>query len=60
MYKKAAIFMFAAAAALSASFASANDCQEMCYEDQQYCLDLGTKPPICARILRQCLARCPL
>lgn len=59
MFKKIAIFSFAAAAALSASFASAGDCQDQCYEDQQFCLDLGTKPPICARILRQCLSRCP-
>lgn len=55
--KKIAVFVFAAAAALSASLAVASvDC-EQCYWELQSCRDFGNKPK-CIEVYRQCLRTC--
>lgn len=60
MYKKFALFLFAAATTLSASLATARPpvCATECRMDYRECLDSGTAPVACRAALSACLASC--
>ncbi|UTY56358.1 hypothetical protein [Massilia sp. erpn] len=59
MFKKLALFMFAAAAALSASLATARpDCRAQCYIDYRACISAGDDAAECRAILLECYRDC--
>ncbi|AKU22498.1 hypothetical protein MJ904_11445 [Massilia sp. MB5] len=57
MFKKLALFVFAAATALSASLATARpDCHPQCYVDYHACISAGNDVVECRSILLRCCA----
>lgn len=60
MFKKTAFFVFAAAAALSASVASARPpfCETMCNENYRDCLNSGSSQAGCAAEWVACRDQC--
>ncbi|NVE01021.1 hypothetical protein [Massilia sp. BJB1822] len=59
MFKKLALFMFAAAAALSASIATAYpNCRAQCYIDYRACISAGDDARECRVDLIQCYHAC--
>ncbi len=60
MFKKIALFLFAAAASLSASITTARppDCQMYCGSDYRYCLSHGGNAAECRAEYQQCLRFC--
>ncbi|NVE01022.1 hypothetical protein [Massilia sp. BJB1822] len=60
MFKKTALFAFAAAAALSASMATARPplCDTMCHENYRDCIDSGASTAECAAEWSACRDRC--
>ncbi|AKU22491.1 hypothetical protein MJ904_11480 [Massilia sp. MB5] len=60
MFKKLAVFLFTAAAALSASIsiAAPGACLAQCRLDYSDCLDAGIDPAACRRELLQCNRDC--
>ncbi|WP_256080591.1 hypothetical protein [Massilia sp. YIM B04103] len=59
MFKKLALFVFAAATALSASLATARpDCRAQCYIDYRACISAGDDVAECRSIMLQCYDAC--
>ncbi|WP_256080601.1 hypothetical protein [Massilia sp. YIM B04103] len=60
MYKKLALFLFAAAASLSASISTARppDCAVYCGSGYRYCMSHGGDAVQCRASYEQCLRHC--
>lgn len=59
MLKKSALFVFAVAAALSASLATARpDCRAQCYIDYRACVSAGENPADCRVTQLECYRAC--
>ncbi|MBB3119171.1 hypothetical protein [Pseudoduganella violacea] len=60
MYKKLALFLFAAATALSASVATARPpfCDSFCFNQYKGCINRGTPQDQCAEQYSDCISGC--
>lgn len=61
MFKKTAVFLFTAAAALSASFAAAESnaaCFAQCQKEYSRCLNGHTSPHVCTLKIEVCREDC--